>query len=145
MGRPRKPIAVLKAEGKSHMTKEQIEKREAEELDVPFKDIKPPAYLNKNQKKKFKEIAGKLLALGIMTELDVDCLARYIISQDLYIAYTKAINDLLEKGEFDDKLQNMQDKAFRQAQATARTMGLTITDRCKIIIPVPPEDEDDEL
>lgn len=145
MGRPRKPIAVLKAEGKSHMTKEQIEKREAEELDVPFKDIKPPSYLAKNQKRKFKDLANKLLALGIMTELDVDCLARYIISQDLYIAYTKAINDNLEKGEFDDKLQNMQDKAFRQAQATARTMGLTITDRCKIIIPVPPDDEDDEL
>ena len=145
MGRPRKPIAVLEAEGKSHMTKEQIEQRKNEELKVPFTDVKPPAYLSTKQKKKFKDIAKKLLALGIMTELDEDCLARYIISQDLYIAYTKAINDLLENGEFDDKLQNMQDKAFRQAQATARTMGLTITDRCKIIIPTPVEDEDDDL
>lgn len=141
------PIALVVAKGKKHLTKKEIEERTESELKVPFLDVKPPTYLTKAQKKKFKDIASKLLALGIMTELDVDCLARYIISQDLYLAYTEQIPELIANGELLllKDVQNMQDKAFRQAQASARDLGLTITSRCKIVIPPPPEDDEDEL
>ena len=43
MARPRKPIAVLEAEGKSHMTKKEIEERREQELKVPFTNVKPPS------------------------------------------------------------------------------------------------------
>lgn len=144
-GRPRKPVAI----NKKHFTIEEREKREEEELQVPFTDVKPPTYLNKNQKKKFKDIADKLVKLGIMTELDVDCLARYVLSQDLYLKYTEQITSELEDGEASitllKEIQNLQDKAFKQAQSSARDLGLTITSRCKIVVPTAPEDDDDEL
>ena len=147
MARPRKPIAVLEAEGKSHMTKKEIEERREQELKVPFTNVKPPSYLNNKQKRKFKDIANKLLALGIMTELDVDCLAMYIISHDIYLSYTETIVKLLDEGDLEmvKDVQTMQDKAFRQAHTAARSLGLTITDRCKIVIPLPPDNDDDEL
>lgn len=137
MARPREPIALIQAKGKKHLTKAEIAERERQEIDVPFKEIKPPKYLNKKQKKTFKELAGKLLAIRIYTELDADVLARYIIAQDLYLSYTEAITELIAKGNLVllKEIQNMQDKAFRQAHACARVLGLTVSDRCRLEIP----------
>ena len=147
-GRPRKPAALLEAEG-AHISKEELQERKDGELKVPFTNVKPPSYLNKDQKKKFKDISDKLVKLGIMTELDVDCLARYVLAQDLYLKYTEQITKELEDGEASitllKEIQNLQDKAFKQAQSSARDLGLTITSRCKIVVPQAPEDDDDEL
>lgn len=142
MARPREPVALVVAKGKKHLTKEEIAERQAREIKVPFTDIKPPRYLNTKQKKTFKELAGKLLAIKIYTELDADALARYIIAQDLYISYTEAINGLIEKGNLVllKEVQNMQDKAFRQAQSSARDLGLTISSRCRLEVPVKEEE-----
>lgn len=141
MARPREPVALVLAKGKKHLTKEEIEQRQAREIQVPFIDIKPPRYLNTKQKKTFKDLAGKLLAIKIYTELDADALARYIIAQDLYISHTEAINELIEKGNLVllKEVQNMQDKAFRQAQSSARDLGLTISSRCRLEVPVKEE------
>ncbi len=147
MARPREPVDLIKAKGRKHLTKDEYEERKESELDVPFVDVQPPSYLKKKQKEKFMDIADKLLALGIMTELDVDCLAMYILSHDLYLSYTKTIAQLIKKSDIAGlkDVQNMQDKAFRQAQTAARDLGLTITSRCRIVIPAPPGTEDDEL
>lgn len=142
MARPREPVELLQAKGKKHLTKEEIANRKAGEVQVPFTDIKPPKYLSTKQKKVFKDLAGKLQAIKIYTELDADALGRYIIAQDLYVAYTEAINDLLEKGNLVllKEVQNMQDKAFRQAQSSARDLGLTISSRCRLEVPVVKEE-----
>ena len=138
MARPREPLALIEAKGRKHLTQAEKEERAAREIQVPFKDIKPPKYLNQKQKKVFKDLAGKLLAIKIYTELDADALARYIIAQDLYISYTEAVNELIEKGNLVllKEIQNMQDKAFRQAQTSARDLGLTISSRCRLEVPV---------
>ena len=147
-GRNRKPAALLEAEG-AHISKDELQERKDSELKVPFTNVKPPSYLNKSQKKKFNDISDKLVKLGIMTELDVDCLARYVLSQDLYLKYTEEISKALEDDELSitllKEIQNLQDKAFKQAQSSARDLGLTITSRCKIVVPIAPEDDDDEL
>ena len=137
MARPREPIELIVAKGKKHISQAEIQERRAKEIQVPFKEIKPPKYLNAKQKKTFKDLAGKLLAIRIYTELDADALARYIIAQDLYISYTQAINELIEKGNLVllKEIQNMQDKAFRQAQSSARDLGLTISSRCRLEVP----------
>lgn len=144
-GRPREPIDLIKAKGKKHLTKSEYEDRKSQELDVPYTNVKAPPYLNAKQKRKFNDFAKKLVELGIMTELDIDCLARYVISHDLYILYTEQITKMLAEGVIDNTMQNLQDKVFRQAQTAARDLGLTITSRCKLVIPTPPDDEDDEL
>lgn len=154
MVRPREPIKLIQAKGKKHLTKDEIEKRTNEELDVNLKNIQPPTYLTAIDKKKFEEISEKLLSVGIMTELDEDCLARYIIARRLYVEYTKTLTAMIKKhkklvDDFDiddiNKMQNMQDKAFKQCQSSARDLGLTISSRCKLIVPKQEEDDDDEL
>lgn len=142
MARPREPVDLVLAKGKKHLTKEEIADRRAREIQVPFTDIKPPKYLSTKQKNVFKELAGKLQAIKIYTELDADALGRYIVAQDLYVAYTDAINDLLAKGNLVllKEVQNMQDKVFRQAQSSARDLGLTITSRARLEVPVKDEE-----
>lgn len=146
-GRPKEPIDLLLSKGKSHLTKKEIADRKEEEIKVPFKDVEPPEYLTSDQKKKFTDIADKLLAIGIMTELDVDCLAMYVLSHDLYLSYTKQMMKLVKNEQIEGvkEIQIMQDKLFRQAQTSARDLGLTITSRCKLVVPPPQEDDDDEL
>lgn len=147
MGRPKEPIEILVAKGKSHLTKAQIEERREQEIKVPFKNVKAPSYLDAKQKKKFKEIADKLLDLGVMTELDIDCLAHYVLSHSLYLAYTRQIENLANEDELKalKDYQLMQDKAFKQCLACARELGLTVTARAKLIIPPNLDLEDDEL
>lgn len=147
MARPREPVDLIKYKGRKHLTEDEYEERKESEVDVPFLDVQPPSYLKKKQKEKFMDIAEKLLAIGIMTELDIDMLAMYILSHDLYLSYTKTIAQLIKINDIAGlkDVQNMQDKAFRQAHTAARALGLTITDRCRIVIPQPPETEDDEL
>ncbi|MBR0575691.1 phage terminase small subunit P27 family [Proteiniclasticum sp. BAD-10] len=120
------------------MTKAQIEERKAQELNVDLKDVQPPSYLTARQKKEFNEIAGKLLQLNIMTELDEDSLARYLVAQDQYLEANKMYRRAVrEKWLIDDldKITRMQDRAFKQCRASASDLGLTISSRAKLVVP----------
>lgn len=147
MGRLKEPVDLIIAKGRTRLGADEEERRRSEEVKVPFTRIEAPDYLTEEQKKKFDYLAQMLLALRIFTELDVDCLGRYIIAHDLYIGYTKVLRRTLMMGDPDDiqKVQNMQSKVFQQAQSSARDLGLTVTSRCRIVIPPPADDEDDDL
>ena len=139
--RTRQPIELIQAKGKKRLTKEEIAERQASELKVDLKNINIPGYLTKKQKEEFQEIASKLLYIGIMTELDEDCLARYIISKHTYLSLTKKLNKKEIKNDIDqlDRIMTLQDKSFKQCRACANDLGLTITSRCKLILPKTPE------
>lgn len=148
MARPREPVDLIKAKGKKHLTKTEYEERKEAEVDVPFTDVKPPEYLSgEKQIEKFNYYAKMLLQVGIFTELDVDCLARYIMGEQLYLQYTKLLTKLMRSNDFDQlgKIQGLQDRAFKQCQQCARDLGLTISSRCKLIVPQTESDEDFEL
>lgn len=141
MARPRQPIAVVKAKGKKHLTKAEIEAREKSELKVDLKNIEIPDYLSDKLKKEFAEIASKLLEIGVMTELDEDCLARYLLSKQSYLKYTEMLNKATRQNKIVEmeKLITMQDKAFKQCRASANDLGLTIASRCKLVMPKEPD------
>ena len=148
MARPREPIDLIKAKGKKHLTEAEYEERKSQELEVPFVAITPPDYIKgEKQLEKFNYYANMLLKLNIFTELDVDCLARYIMGEQLYLQYTSLLIKLIKSQDFDQmgKIQGLQDKAFRQCQQCARDLGLTISARCKLVVPAPSDDDDDEL
>lgn len=148
-GRMKKPIALHLAEGNpSHLTKAEIEERKEQELQVPFHDVRAPEYLKgEKQLEKFNYYSQMLLDLNIFTELDADCLARYIMGEQLYLQYTNLLIQMIKSKDFEQlgKIQGLQDRAFRQCQSCARDLGLTITSRCRLIVPSAPDDEDDEL
>lgn len=144
------------AKGKKHLTKEEIEKRQNTEVNTDgYKNVKAPSYLSKKQKQEFAEIATKLLGIGIMCELDEDCLARYLIAQDNYLKFTKLLNAAIKKKsskQYKDNAEMQrilsadieanlihQDRAFKQCNSCADKLGLTITSRCRLVVPEPPE------
>ena len=147
MPRPRQPIDLIKAKGKKHLTKAEYEARKAEELQVDLKDITVPDYLPTKLHDEFTDIANKLKDIGVMTELDEDALARYLLAKQNYLLYTALLNKALSQNRIVDaeKLTTMQDKAFKQCRASASDLGLTIASRCKLVIPEvkekPPENK----
>ena len=139
MPKQREPIELILAKKRKHFTKADIEKRRAQEPDVPFKNIRAPKYLSKPAVKEFYDTAYKLLKIGVMTELDEDALARYIVVKQQFLMYTELISEALslEDIETADRLAKTQDKFFKQVRAAASDLGLTITSRCKLVVPEP--------
>ena len=139
MPKQREPIELILAKKRKHFTKADIENRRAQEPDVPFKNIRAPKYLSKPAVKEFYDTAYKLLEIGVMTELDEDALARYIVVKQQFLMYTELISEALslEDIETADRLAKTQDKFFKQVRAAASDLGLTITSRCKLVVPEP--------
>ena len=144
MPKQREPIELIIAKGRKHFTKADIEKRRAQEPDVPFKNIRAPKYLSKPAAKEFYDTAYKLLEIGVMTELDEDTLARYIIVKQQFLFYVECINDAIACGDIEaaDRLEKTKDKLFKQVRAAASDLGLTITSRCKLVVPEPQDNYD---
>lgn len=152
-GRPRQPIELLAAKGKKHLTKEEIKTRQESQIKVDARDVTPPCYLTKKQKEEFKKISKILLDIGIMTELDEECLAHYLVANTNYISFTKELKNLnikLNKAKKEEKQKIMskidlyliyQDRALKQCRACASDLGLSISSRCKLIMPSPRESE----
>lgn len=149
MARPREPVALIEAKGKKHLTKAEIAEREAAEVQPCTDDIVAPSYLTAAQKKKFNKLAWQLQKIKIMGETDCETLARYVTAQELYVQTVKdlrAIHRQKPKGmdasalvlwaELLDKLDKRQDRYFKQATTAARDLGLTISSRCKLQVPV---------
>ena len=148
MGRNAQPAALLRLKGKSHRGQKYFDEREAREVKAPFDEVKPPEYLTgEKDRAESMEIAGKLKACGIFTELDEDVLARYILSRNLYLVYTAKLMKVIKRGSIEDmqKLQRLQSQAFKQCQDTCSSLGMSITSRCKIQVPQVDNEEDYEL
>jgi len=153
-GRNKQPLQVILGNGRSkHLTKDDIKKRQKheEKMRGPTENIEIPSYLTAAQKKEFAEIAEKLVALEIFSELDVDSLARYLDSKHQYLQLVKDIRKIKptetveqENGkkitianEDYPKLQRTKNTLFNECRSAATDLGLTITSRLKLVIPSP--------
>ena len=137
MAKPREPIELIIAKGNKHLTKAEIAERRASEVQPIADGIAPPDYLTKKQKEEFHEIADQLKKLKIMGATDVDALARYIVSRDFYI---KSIKKLRSTAVQSDSYEftnwtKIQKQYFEQCRASASDLGLTISSRCKLVVP----------
>ncbi len=117
----------------------------------PCDKVSPPAWLAKKEKEKFDEIAGQLIEIGIMSNLDCDMLARYIRSHTEYEKVTRQLGkikftvdrksrvsedmQLAEQTARYNYLQKIQARLARQCNADARELGLTISSRCRLVMP----------
>lgn len=153
-GNQKQPIDLIIAKGKKHLTKAEIEERRSTEIHTNYIDVKPPDYLNEKQKEEFYKITEILLDIGIITELDEDCLAHYLISNSNYVDYTQTLNKLNAKLKNAKKLEKKkeymsqidlyltyQDRALKQCRACANDLGLSISSRAKLVMPQPKEEK----
>lgn len=137
MGGQRLPVEVVKARGNKHLTKAEITEREEREIKPITDDIIAPDYLTKKQKETFYTISGQLEKLNIMGETDVDALARYIVANDFYIKAVKKMRSKEVNADpvlFDLWSKN-QERYFKQCRSSANDLGLSITSRCKLVVP----------
>lgn len=157
MAGPRQPINLVIANNKKHLTKAEIQERKSSEVQPVTDDIAAPSFLTAKQKKEFDRIAAQLQKLKIMGETDCDTLGRYIVAQDLYAQAVKDLRAIrkLRPKDGDDPVRALEnavawadmlntldkrtDRYFKQATTAAAALGLTISSRCKLVVPVKDE------
>lgn len=158
MAGQRQPIDLLVVKGKKHLTKAEIEERQRTEVKAPADKVTAPAYLTPSQKKMFKKIVKELRAVNLISNLDVDALARLVIAQEKYIEVTQELQNqpLMEmtaiyvgKDEFGEpickdievvngnveRLTKLQDRFFKQCRQGAADFGMTVSSRCRLVVP----------
>ena len=74
---------------------------------------------------------------------DADLLARYIVSEHLYESYTVQLVAVTDPADI-KALQIAQDRAFKQAHTSATALGLTVSSRCKLVVPSGGDADDGE-
>lgn len=136
-------IQAARKQMRGHRTNEEIERKAAGEVKAePPKRILAPKYLPENLRGEFRELAKQLIACGIFSALDYDMLARYLIARSAWLAAQSHANAALKAADKSatlawGKAANMY---FGQCQSCAAVLGLSITSRCRLVVPKPPED-----
>lgn len=149
MAGAKKPILLNLANGGKNWTKEEIQERLDSEVQPVTDGISAPKFLTAGQKKDFDRIAEQLQKLKIMGETDCDALARYVVAQGLYeqsVKDLRAVQKQKPKGmdtgqlfQWANALNTMDkrtERYFKQATTAAAALGLTISSRCKLVVPV---------
>lgn len=153
MAGQRQPIELVVAKGKKHLTKAEIAERQRSEVKAAADKVTAPAYLTPTQKKTFKKLAKELQNIELISNLDVDSLARFTIAQEKYIEVTQLLNQqqiMIEKEYLNqdgdvvrqlevnpevERLALLQDRYFKQCRQGAADFGLTISSRCRLVVP----------
>lgn len=148
-GRNKQPVDVLVARGKSHLTRAERDRRKAEELSMPpwLAGVSPPAYLEEwpglvATFKRYAEMLSQVMPDNFGAP-DADCLARYVVAEHFFEKYTAQLME--ETDPLNIKcLQIAQDRAFKQAHTASSVLGLNVTSRCKLVVPVADDADDGE-
>lgn len=138
MSGKRQPTDVVLANGKKHLSKAEIAERRAGEVRVPAaKTAKPPKWLPEALKKDFRALGKKLIAAGLYTELDADTLGRYLVAQQEYLLAMEQVFKAYAEWDPEEveDWSRIQDRHFKQARNCANDMGLTVTSRCRLVVP----------
>ena len=137
MAGQRLPIEVVQARGSKHLTKAEIQERKEREIKPVTDDIIAPDYLTKKQKDIFYKSASQFEKLKIMGETDVDALARYIVANDSYVHATKQLRKSEVKNDpmKYESWSKIQERNFKMVRASANDLGLSISSRCKLVVP----------
>ena len=151
----RQPTTLVEAKGRKHLTQAEADGRRDREVHVPPPELaSPPKWLPKRLHREFQEVGEILLAAGLYAELDRDVLGQYFLSQERWLKADKKAAGAIQAG--DEKLARewtgVQGTYFRQARQCAEAMGLSVTSRCRIVVPAAvvnaaggPADEADEF
>jgi P27 family predicted phage terminase small subunit len=138
----KKPLAVIMGNNNSsHLTKAEIEERKATEVKAPADNIQAPSYLPEDLKAEFKKYAAELVGIGIMSNLDCEALGRYIAAEKQYQMVTVKLLKSKRINEKYFELVQLQEKLFKMARSAASDLGLTISSRCKLVIPKKQEEK----
>lgn len=136
---PRQRLSVLEGNGRKHLSKSEKTQRAAQEVDLPKPaKMRVPKWLPEYLKADFRALAKELLAADMgAAQLDRDTLGRYVVAQHQFTAVCKLAQDALDQEDVDqvNKWTKAQKSYFEQARACANDLGMTITSRCRLVLP----------
>lgn len=164
MAGQRQPTDLVVLKGKKHLSKSEIEERKSKEVKASNDKVKAPSYLSKDEKKEFNKISKELIKIGIMSNLDIDSLSFFIKTRSEYLRITREVEirsptKELEVEEKDsegniidvkkiivinddyERLLKLQLRALASCRKTASDLGLSISSRCKLVVPKPTDDK----
>ncbi len=146
MGRKAHPIDLHLLDGKNrnYKTKKEINARKKAEVAITggTDKVHPPDWLNKRAKKEFRRLAKELIPLKLITNVDINAMARYCDAYITYIDCTERINKegLMVPYGSDGKqhphpLLAKKKLLHEQMSRLEGEFGLTAAARAKIAIP----------
>lgn len=142
MPRPRQPTDTLK----KHLSQAEAAERRSQEFTLPpAEKAIPPKWLGrgfddstaKALKAEFRKLGKQLIDAGLYADLDADTLAHYLVARHQWeLAAVEAEKYLQAKmGASADGWGKVQARYFADARKCANELGLTLTSRCKLIVP----------
>lgn len=156
MAGARQPTDLVVRNGRKHMTRAEEDARRDREVVVPApQKAKPPKWLPKPLHREFRALGRQLIDVGLYTDLDADNLGRYLMAHHEYQVATLEVERALSAQPRDadtvDRWGRVQERYFKQARNCANDMGLTVSSRCRLVIPsalpaaafTPDENEDE--
>lgn len=141
------PQNVIEMRDRSHQTKaEKATRRASEPKTEKVKQVRAPVWLPEHLRDEFGKLGRELNEVGLLSKLDFDILARYLMSRDAWVAAHIKSRDALDMDDAKEAgtWSRVARTYFDQCQQCASSMGLTITSRCRLVIPQPPKDETED-
>lgn len=148
----KRPVAVLLEENKSHLTKDEIRRRQEEEAALRPLDDKTecPEWLTDTfAREEYARIAVELERLGLLTNLDINALAAYCVAYSRYVEATQELEGepltvvQTNKNGITARVENplikIQLKYSDEMKRLSNEMGLTISARLRL---TPPKKEE---
>ena len=121
---PRQPTDLVKARGKKHFSQTEEDQRRDQEVHVQPPDRAEPP----------REI---LRRAGLYTELDRDVLGQFLVARERWLRSDRLASAAIRAR--DEKLAKewtaVQSSYFRQCRQCAEVMGLSISSRCRLVVP----------
>ena len=135
---PRQPTDVVKANGRKHLTRAEEDQRRDREVHVPPPEqAEPPGWLGRKFHREFREIGETLRLAGLYTDLDRDVLGQFLVSRERWQRADRLASAAIRQK--DEKLAKewtaVQSAYFRQCRQCAEVMGLSISSRCRLVVP----------
>lgn len=137
----RQSAAMLEMNGTAHMSQAELDERRDREVHVAIPDrAEPPKWLGKKHHGEYRRIGEILLAAGLFTELDRDVLGQYFVAFEQWLLASRKLHAALRSradGAKEDARtwSGIQKASFSQARQCADSLGLSVTSRCRIVVP----------
>ncbi len=135
---PRQPTELVLANGRKHLTRAEEDRRRDAEVHVPAPEqAEPPRWLPKRLHAEFREIGEVLRLAGLYAELDRDALGQYFLARERWQKADRLAGRAIQ--DKDEKLAKewtgVQSTYFRQCRQCAEVLGLSISSRCRLVVP----------
>ncbi len=145
---PRQPTDLILLAGKKHLSRSEEADRRSRECRVPsVKNPKPPPWLDESLRKEFRKLGKTLCSVGLYSDLDADILGMYLTHRHQWELATRELEAALQIRDCRDSdvWSKVQERSFRAASSCASKLGLSVSDRCRLLIPQPVLEQEDAV